>query len=147
MTWNSEGILCSGRELALLNLLTDNDVDIGIITKAQIPTSSHSDFNVVGYNSYLTHPSNLLKAAEYRVVTLVRSALATSAKIWLDLMHAPVQSVWIQLDIPQGTSRPGTHGPPGKRQKGKTTLNNVLELGGYSLQRKRTGTLESANGQ
>jgi hypothetical protein len=32
MTWNSGGILCSGRELALLNLLTANDVDIGIIT-------------------------------------------------------------------------------------------------------------------
>jgi hypothetical protein len=26
MTWNSEGILSCGRELALLNLLNDNDV-------------------------------------------------------------------------------------------------------------------------
>jgi hypothetical protein len=31
MMWNSEGILCSGRELALSNLLAANDVDVMII--------------------------------------------------------------------------------------------------------------------
>jgi hypothetical protein len=101
------------RELALLNLLTANDVDIGIITEAEIPASSHGNFNVEGYHSYLPHPFNLLKAGKYRVVALVRSALATSTKIWLDLMHAVVQSVWIQLDIAQGTPRQGNLGPLG----------------------------------
>jgi hypothetical protein len=67
MTWNSEGILCSGRELALLNLLTANDVNIGIITEAEIPASSQGDFNVKGYYSNLPHPSKLLKSAKYRV--------------------------------------------------------------------------------
>jgi hypothetical protein len=62
-----EGILCSGRELALLNLLTANDVDIGIITEAEIPAISHGDFNIEEYHSYLPHQSNLLKAAKYRV--------------------------------------------------------------------------------
>jgi hypothetical protein len=99
MTLNSEGMLCSGREIALLNLLTVNDVDIGIIKETEIPASSHGDFNVKGYNSYLPHQSNLLKAAKYRVVTLVGSALVTSTKIWLDLMNTAGQSVWIQLDI------------------------------------------------
>jgi hypothetical protein len=47
-------------------------------------------------------------------VVLVRSALATAMKIRLNLMHAAVQSVWIQLDL-QGTPRPGTRGPPGTR--------------------------------
>jgi hypothetical protein len=113
MTWNSEGILCSGRELALLNLLTANDVHIGIITETEIPASNHGNLNIEGYHSYFPHQSNLLKAAKYRVVTLVRSALATSVKIRLDLMHSLVQLVWIQLDIPQGTPHQGTRGPPG----------------------------------
>jgi hypothetical protein len=97
MTWNSEGILCSRRKLALMNLLTANNVDIGIITEAEIPPSSHGDFNVEGYHSYLPHPFDLLKLAKYRIVTL--------AKIRLDLMHTAVQLVWIQLDLGQGTHR------------------------------------------
>jgi hypothetical protein len=109
-----EGILCSGTELALLNLLTANDVNIRIITEAEIPASGHGDFNVEGYHSYLPHASNLLKSAKYRVVALVRSTLATSTKIRLDLMHAAVQSVWIQLYF-QGNPRQGTRGPPGTR--------------------------------
>jgi hypothetical protein len=52
-----------------------------IIMEAKIPASSQGDFNVEGYHSYLPHPSNLLKAAKYRIVTLVRSALAMSTKI------------------------------------------------------------------
>jgi hypothetical protein len=115
MMWNSEGILSSGRELALLNLLTDNDVDVCIVTETEIPSSGHGDFNVVGYQSYLPLvPSELLKTAKNWVVVLVRSALATVTKIRSDLMHAAVQSVWIQLDL-QGTPHPGTCGPPGTR--------------------------------
>jgi hypothetical protein len=99
MTWNLEGILCSGRELlALLNFLTANDVDISIITEAEIPASGYVDFNVEGYPSYLLHSSDLLKSAKYRVVALVRAALATSTKV--NLMHAAVQSVWNQLNSP-----------------------------------------------
>jgi hypothetical protein len=84
MTWNAEGILSNGRELALLNLLNDNDV--GIVTETEIPSSSHGDYNVEGCHSYLPlSPSKLLKTAKYRVVVLVRSSLATVAKIRLDL--------------------------------------------------------------
>jgi hypothetical protein len=53
MTWNAEGILSSGRELALLNLLKDNDVNVGIITETEIPTSSHGDFNIKGDHTFL----------------------------------------------------------------------------------------------
>jgi hypothetical protein len=113
MTWNSEGILSSSRELALLNLLTGNDVDIDIVRETEIPSSGHRDFNVEEYHSYLPPaPSELLKRAKYRVVVLVRSALATATKVQSDLMHAAVQLVWIQLNL-QGTPRPGTPGPPG----------------------------------
>jgi hypothetical protein len=116
MTWNAEGILSNGRELALLNLLNDNDVNVGIVTETEIPSSRHRDYNVEGYHSYLPlSPSELLKTAKYQVVVLVRSALATVTKIGSDIMHAAVQSVWIQLNI-QGTARPpGTCGPPGTR--------------------------------
>jgi hypothetical protein len=107
MTWNSEGILCSGKELALLSLLTANDIDVGTVTAAEIPATGHGDFNVKGYHSYLLQASDLLKLAKYRVLVLVRSVLATATKIRLNLMHAAVQSVWIQLDL-QGTACPGT---------------------------------------
>jgi hypothetical protein len=77
-----------------------NDVDVCIITETEIPSSGHGDYNVKGYHSYLplSH-SELLKTAKYRVVVLVRSALATVANIWLDLMHSAVQPIWIQLDL------------------------------------------------
>jgi hypothetical protein len=103
MKWNLEGVLCSGRERALLNLLTANGVGVSIITEAEIRASGLGDFNVEGYYSYLPHASDLVKSAKYRVVALVRSALATSTKIRLNLMHAAVQLVWIQLDL-QGTT-------------------------------------------
>jgi hypothetical protein len=77
--------------LALSNLLAA--VDVVIIMEAEIPASSHDDFNVEGYTSYLPHPSNLLKTAKYRVMAMVRSALTTSTKLQPDLMHALVQSV------------------------------------------------------
>jgi hypothetical protein len=81
MTWNSEGILSSGRELALLNLLNDNNVDVGIVTETEIPSSGHGDYNMEGLHSYLPlDPSELLKTAKYGVVVLVRSALATGQK-------------------------------------------------------------------
>jgi hypothetical protein len=72
-------------------LLTANDV--GIVTEAEIPASSHGDFSVEGYHSYLLQASDLLKSAKYQVMAQVRSALATLTKIRLDLMHAAVQSV------------------------------------------------------
>jgi hypothetical protein len=96
MTWNAEGILSSGRELTLLDLLTANDVNVGIITETEIPSSCHGDFNVNGYHSFLplSH-SELLKTAKYRVVVVVRSALAALDKIRIYLMHLTVQTIWI----------------------------------------------------
>jgi hypothetical protein len=100
MTRNAKGILCSCRELTLLNLLTANNVDVSIIMETEIPSSCHGDFNVKGYHSFLplSH-SELLKTAKYRVVVVVRSALAALAKIRIDLMHPTVQTIWIQLDF------------------------------------------------
>jgi hypothetical protein len=73
MTWNVEEILSNGRELALLNLLNDNDVDVSIVTETEIPSNGHGDYNVEGYHSYLSlSPSELLKTAKYRVMVLVR---------------------------------------------------------------------------
>jgi hypothetical protein len=100
MTWNAEGILSSGRELALLNLLNDNDVDVGIITETEIQTSSHGNFNVKGYHTFLpvTH-SELLKTSKYSVMIVVRSELAALTKIRQDLMHPAVQMIWVQVDL------------------------------------------------
>jgi hypothetical protein len=100
MTWNAEGILSNGRELALLGLLNDNDFDVGIITETEIPTISHGDFNVEGYHTFLpvTH-SDLLKTAKYRVMIVVKSTMAELMKIRHDLMHPAEQSIWVQVDL------------------------------------------------
>jgi hypothetical protein len=100
MTLKAEGILSNGRELALLNLLNANDLDVGSITETEIPSSGHEDYNVKRCNSFLplSH-SELLKTVKYRVVVVVRSALVTVAKIRLDLMHWAVQSIWIQVEL------------------------------------------------
>jgi hypothetical protein len=99
-TWNAKGILSSGRELALLSLLNDNNINLGIITETVIPTSSHRDFNVEGYHTFLpvTH-SDKLKTAKYRVMVVVRSELAALRKIRHDLMHSAVQSIWIEVNL------------------------------------------------
>jgi hypothetical protein len=100
MTWNAEGILSSARELALLSLLNDNDIDVGSIMETEIPTSSHGDFNVEGYHTFLpVNHSDKLKTAKYRIMVVVRSELAALMKIRQDLMHLAVQSIWIQLDL------------------------------------------------
>jgi hypothetical protein len=100
MTWNAKGILSSGRELALLSLLNDNNIDVRIITETEIPTSSHGDFNIKGYHMFLpvTH-SDLLKTAKYHVMIVVRSEMAALTKIRHDLMHSAVQSIWVQVDL------------------------------------------------
>jgi hypothetical protein len=100
MTWNAEGILSSGRELALLSLLNDNNIDVGIITETEIPTSSHGDFNVEGYHTFLTlNHSDKLKTARYHMMVVVRSELVALTKISPDLMHPAVQSIRIQIDL------------------------------------------------
>jgi hypothetical protein len=76
-----------------LKSASGNDDNVMIITEAEIPAGSHGNFNVEGYTSFLPHASSLLKTDKYRVVAMVRSALATSAKLRLDLMHVLVQSV------------------------------------------------------
>jgi hypothetical protein len=85
--------------MALLSLLNDNDVDVGIITETEIPTSSHGDFNVKGYHTFLpvTH-LDFLKTAKYRII-MVRSEMAALTKIRHDLIHSAVLSVWVQVDL------------------------------------------------
>jgi hypothetical protein len=100
MTWNAEGILSNGRELALLSLLNKHNVYVGIITETEIQTSSHGDFNVEGYHTFLpVIHSDLLKTAKYRVMIVVRSEMAALTKIRHNLMHLAVQSVWVQVDL------------------------------------------------
>jgi hypothetical protein len=100
MTWNAEGNLFNGRELALPSLLNDNDIDVGIIIETEIPTNSYGDFNVEGYHTFLpVNHSDKLKTSKYRVMVVVRSELAALTKIQPDLMHPAVQSIWIQINL------------------------------------------------
>ncbi len=83
----------------MLSLLNDNNIDVRIITETEIPTSSHGDFNIKGYHTFLpvTH-SDLLKTAKYRVMIVVKSAMAALTKIRHNLMHPAVKSIWVQVD-------------------------------------------------
>jgi hypothetical protein len=84
--------------------LTANDVDVGIITETEIPASSHGDFNIEGYHTFLPISHlELLKTDKYRVMVVVGSAMAALTKIRLDLMHPAVQTIWIQVDLEKGT--------------------------------------------
>jgi hypothetical protein len=47
MTWNAAGILTFGKELALVNLLQSNGVDVMAISEAKIPASA-AEFAVDG---------------------------------------------------------------------------------------------------
>jgi hypothetical protein len=51
MTWNVLGLLCSGRELILSNLLAVNKSDIMVVTEAKVPSDLHDNFTVEGYAS------------------------------------------------------------------------------------------------
>jgi endonuclease/exonuclease/phosphatase family metal-dependent hydrolase len=65
-----------------------------------LPTSSHRDYNVEGYHTFLpVGPSDKLKTAMYHMMVVVRSELAAVTKIRPDLMHPTVQSLWIQIDL------------------------------------------------
>jgi hypothetical protein len=84
------------------NVITviDSPPIVGIITKTEIPTSSHGDFNFKGYHTFLlVNHSEKFKTAKYRVIVVVRSELAALTKIRPDLMHPAVQSIWTQIDL------------------------------------------------
>jgi hypothetical protein len=94
MTWNAEGILSSRRELALLNILNDNDVDVGIITETEIPTSSHGDFNVPHVS-----PRDPLGAVEDGQISRNGRGAVRNGCTFYDLMQPTVQMIWVQVDL------------------------------------------------
>jgi hypothetical protein len=95
LNWNANNINCSGRELALANLLAVNDVDIASITETELNASSPL-FEMDGYTTFapLVDPG-----AKTRVLLLIRSTIATrgNAKVRLDLMSSSVPTVWVQM--------------------------------------------------
>jgi hypothetical protein len=78
MTWNCSNLLRGAKELALVNLLVSNRVDVMVLTETELPPLVALSFAVDGYTSYLSPPSAYLD--KHRVIILVRSTLATATK-------------------------------------------------------------------
>jgi exonuclease III len=96
MTWNANGLLSGGRELALAYLLQNNNVDVMVVTKTKIPDKS-APFASTGYVTFFP----LVRAKEKtHTVMLVRASIATQAGVQVrpDLMKiATCQTVWVTL--------------------------------------------------
>ena len=101
MTWNAAGL--SNREDALAHLLVTYRVDVAIVTEAELSVSLAPNYALKGFTTFLPRVG---KREKTRVVALVKSDLAISANARLrhDLMSAPVQTVWLDLKLPQGGS-------------------------------------------
>jgi hypothetical protein len=65
MTWNASRPLSSGRELALLHLLTSLDVDVATVTECEIPETV-KDFALAGYTTFFPKvPEGKSKTSHY----------------------------------------------------------------------------------
>jgi hypothetical protein len=97
MTWNSNGLLSGSRELALSNLLENNNIDVLVATETEIPASA-APFATTGYVTFLP----LVREKERtRMIMLVKSSLVTlaSVRIRTDLMDLTAcQSVWVTVE-------------------------------------------------
>lgn len=95
LTWNADSLGSFGKELALSNMLADNNVDIVAITEVEY-TATDAPFALEGYTTFLP----LVEVgAKTRVLLLVRTTLATEANAILrkDLMTTSVASIWVEL--------------------------------------------------
>jgi hypothetical protein len=115
MTWIASNLTHGGRELALVNLLTSNRVDVMVVTETELPVLLAPLFAVPGYTAFLSSQSKYLD--KHRVMTLVKSSLAVSAnariceecelsrtdRISDDGPTRPsTQTVWVCLDLKDG---------------------------------------------
>jgi hypothetical protein len=101
LNWNAENLTSGTKELALLDLLVVNNVDVAVVTEAEVPTYRGA-FDVAGYVAFLPAVPN---GDKYRVIVYVRCdvALATDARLATDIMSEGLQAVWVRLDArPKG---------------------------------------------
>jgi hypothetical protein len=109
MTWNASRLLSSGRELALLHLLTSLDVDIATVTECEIPETV-KEFAVADYTTFFPKvPEGKLKM---RVISLVKNNLVAKANVHLcpDLMDCQTQSIWLRFGPTSSKSSSSTLG-------------------------------------
>jgi hypothetical protein len=90
MTWNASRLLSSGRELALLHLLTSSAVDLATVTECKMIETA-KDFAVF--------PKVPKGKSKTQVIILVKNDLVTSANVHLcpDLMDSRTQSIWLRF--------------------------------------------------
>jgi hypothetical protein len=101
LNWNAKNLTSGTKELALLDLLVANNVDVAVVTEAEVPTYRGA-FDVAGYVAFLPAVPN---GNKYRVIVYVRCdvALATDARLETDIMSEGLQAVWVRLDArPKG---------------------------------------------
>jgi endonuclease/exonuclease/phosphatase (EEP) superfamily protein YafD len=101
MTWNAANLARSVKELSLSHLLNVNKVDVAIITEAELPATMATTFSIDGYTLFLPVVGPTEKT---RVLALIKSDLAVRAcaRLQMDLMTSSVQTVWLELNQPNG---------------------------------------------
>jgi hypothetical protein len=101
LNWIAENLTSGTKELALLDLLVTNNVDVVVVTEAEVPTYRGA-FDLAGYVAFFPAVPN---GDKYRVIVYVRCdvALATDARLATDIMSEGLQAVWVRLDArPKG---------------------------------------------
>jgi hypothetical protein len=101
MTWNAANLARGMKELSLSHLLNVNKVDVAIITEAELPATMAPSFSIDGYTPFLPVVGPNEKT---RVLALIKSDLAVraGARLRMDLMTSSVQTLWLELDQPNG---------------------------------------------
>jgi exonuclease III len=96
MTWNASNLTRGSKELALLNLLRDNSIDVAVVTETEVP-EAHGAFDVSGYVSFLPLIGT---GGKFRVIVYVRADVATASNARLNVgnMSTEQQTVWLCLD-------------------------------------------------
>ena len=100
ITWNAANLSRGSRELALSNLLVNNNVDIAIVTETELLPEATA-FAVEGYTTFLPL---VRSGAKVRLIALVKNSLSSSVSVCMDLMSNIVPTIWLELSRPGNKS-------------------------------------------
>ncbi|XP_059083697.1 uncharacterized protein LOC131880977, partial [Tigriopus californicus] len=97
------------KELALINLLVSNDVDVLFVTEAELEPEAAACFAVRDYVTFL--PPITLEGQKVRVLALVKSvaAIMFDAKLRVDL--CTTLAIWLEFSLPKRSLFGGVYRP------------------------------------
>jgi hypothetical protein len=100
MTWNANNMTFGQKENILRNILETNDIDLAVITEAELPYAYVEGYNITGYTAHFPF---IKKDSKARVFILVKNKLASLTQTKTQLMTSSPQTVWVEAALPSGT--------------------------------------------